>query len=642
VHRNVLYYGREESLPESHKLWAGPLSLIFEEGGLRYLRVGHREVVRGIYAAVRDRNWETVAPRFSALTIQTSTDCFDISFEAEHIENEIDFWWKGQIAGQSNGTIVFTFDGLARSTFLRNRIGFCVLHPAQECAGAPCLIERADGSRVPSQFPKPISSQQPVPGLEDMLAISYPVTPGLDVRLAFTGDLFETEDQRNWTDASFKTFCTPLRLPRPVEIQQGTSIVQSVTLTLHGKVTSTLAHTSSSTVSVSLNSAAAGFVPRIGLGCASDGQPLTERETSRLKRLKLSHLRVDLTPAQAGFERQLRQASNEAKALGIGLEVALLLSTRAEEELREVEQQVKTAGCPVWTWLIFSNETLVTPPALAALAKDLLSACAAGASFGAGTNAYFCELASVRPVYQGVDLLCYSIHPQEHAFDNASIVETLQIQRETVANAREIGGTMGVAVSPVTLKRRFNPYATSESPPKPGELPSQVDVRQMSLIGAAWTLGSLKHLGEAGAQSVTLFETAGWRGVMERDAGSPLLQRFPSTPGSVFPLYHVLAAIGEVSDGQILGAHSSEPLRVEALALSEGSRSRLLIANLTAEPQQVVISGLPEGATVLLLDERTAEIAQRHPDFFRTSPGKRLDGNRIDFPAFAIARVDSR
>ena len=42
------------------------------------------------------------------------------------------------------------------------------------------------------------------------------------------------EDQRNWTDASFKTYGTPLELPFPVEVVSGTKIVQTVTLTLDG------------------------------------------------------------------------------------------------------------------------------------------------------------------------------------------------------------------------------------------------------------------------------------------------------------------------------------------------------------------------------------------------------------------------
>ena len=38
------------------------------------------------------------------------------------------------------------------------------------------------------------------------------------------GDVFETEDQRNWTDASFKTYCPPLRLPFPRPFEDGEEI----------------------------------------------------------------------------------------------------------------------------------------------------------------------------------------------------------------------------------------------------------------------------------------------------------------------------------------------------------------------------------------------------------------------------------
>ena len=58
--RNVLYYGSESSLPTRTPLRAGPLSLFFEAGGLRYIRFGEREVLRRIYMALRDRNWHTL------------------------------------------------------------------------------------------------------------------------------------------------------------------------------------------------------------------------------------------------------------------------------------------------------------------------------------------------------------------------------------------------------------------------------------------------------------------------------------------------------------------------------------------------------------------------------------------------------
>ncbi len=38
------------------------------------------------------------------------------------------------------------------------------------------------------------------------------------------------EDQRNWTDASYKTYSTPLALPFPVEIRAGETVEQTVTL----------------------------------------------------------------------------------------------------------------------------------------------------------------------------------------------------------------------------------------------------------------------------------------------------------------------------------------------------------------------------------------------------------------------------
>ena len=44
------------------------------------------------------------------------------------------------------------------------------------------------------------------------------------------------EDQRNWTDASYKTYVRPLAKPWPYTLPKGESFTQSVTLTLSGKL----------------------------------------------------------------------------------------------------------------------------------------------------------------------------------------------------------------------------------------------------------------------------------------------------------------------------------------------------------------------------------------------------------------------
>ena len=48
------------------------------------------------------------------------------------------------------------------------------------------------------------------------------------------GDTFEMEDQRNWTDASYKTYVRPLALPWPYTLAKGTVIEQAVRLSVHG------------------------------------------------------------------------------------------------------------------------------------------------------------------------------------------------------------------------------------------------------------------------------------------------------------------------------------------------------------------------------------------------------------------------
>ncbi len=55
---------------------------------------------------------------------------------------------------------------------------------------------------------------------------------GIAATTAFAGDVFEMEDQRNWTDASYKTYVRPLARPWPYRLAAGETITQSVTVTL--------------------------------------------------------------------------------------------------------------------------------------------------------------------------------------------------------------------------------------------------------------------------------------------------------------------------------------------------------------------------------------------------------------------------
>ena len=110
---------------------------------------------------------------------------------------------------------------------MRNRIGLCVLHPCRECAGSPARATLTDDSCFELAFPEVIAAEQPMRGFENLAGLAHEVAPGIWAEVRFAGEVFETEDQRNWIDASFKTYSTPLILPFPAEVTAGTRIRQS-------------------------------------------------------------------------------------------------------------------------------------------------------------------------------------------------------------------------------------------------------------------------------------------------------------------------------------------------------------------------------------------------------------------------------
>src|ERR1700712_775274 len=122
LRQNVLYSGEDQPLPEQIALRAGPLSLIYEAGDLRYIRLGEREILRRVYVALRDHNWETIRPELANVRLEQSADAFQLSYDAVNRQGAIDFGWRATITGDARGTITFALAGEARSTFLRNRI----------------------------------------------------------------------------------------------------------------------------------------------------------------------------------------------------------------------------------------------------------------------------------------------------------------------------------------------------------------------------------------------------------------------------------------------------------------------------------------------------------------------------------------
>jgi hypothetical protein len=123
---------------------------------------------------------------------------------------------------------------------------------------------------------------------------------------------------------------------------------------------------------------------------------------------------------------------------------------------------------------------------------------------------------------------------------------------------------------------------------------------------------------------------------------------FRSIPGAVFPLYHVLADVGEFAASQVVPTRSSDPLRVDGLALrggDKGGAARVVLANLSPEPQRVTVRGLGARVRVRLLDETNALAAMTAPEDFRAEVGEETetDGGALELELlpYAVARIDT-
>ena len=435
------------------------------------------------------------------------------------------------------------------------------------------------------------------------------------------GDAFEMEDQRNWTDASYKTYCTPLALPYPVTVEAGETVRQSVTVALRGPSPSPRVGTRSVDVTsvVQLSQDVVGAMPCIGLGSPSHGASPTEDESARLRALRPGHLRVDIRTASPGWQEVATAVARLAADIDTPLEVAVLMpSGAADTAAQSVLGWARVERPQIARWVVLHDDMSTTSAATFSAARSVLSSYEGDALFGVGTDCYFTELNRDRPDIRDADFISYSINPQVHAFDDASLVETLEAQPVTVESAGVFAGEAPVVVSPVTLRPRFNPNATGEaSEPTPGELPPEVDKRQMSLFGAAWTLGSIARLASAGVVSATYYEPTGPRGVMDASASRETPAEFARVEGGVYPLYHALRDVCGFAGGRVLRVEVSDPLAVAALSVASGSRRATWVANLTPRECEVVVEGLAPGRyTVRTLDASNAERAMLEPEAY--------------------------
>lgn len=540
----------------------------------RELTFGGTEVVQALMVTVRDRNWGTVGGTVNELERDISPQECSLRFRCTHDNGDAGFVWDGTITAQAldrrTDVVTYCMTGHVTRDFLGNRVGICVLHPLR-AAGTPVFLRSPQGTSA-SSFPADVAPWQLFSGVVGM---SYSLG-NVSTDICFEGDLFETEDQRNWTDASFKTYCPPLHHPFPRVFRSGEKLSQKVVVRMAATSRAVRAYPKRSRpFRVRLGDPTTRRLPSIGIGARCDDvAPVGADIRDALLRLRPSHLHVLVDANEPTWEDDLRRAAAAALQIDARLQCEVVAEDVTElETIADVLGQV-VGDCPALLapTMPFDRPSSVTT-------RDIVMAWQSAAIrhripsdvFG-GSRANFAEFNRIQPPYALVSGVTFAISPQVHASGNDDIIKTLEVQEVLAQQAVFMAAGRSLHVGPVTLRPRFNPVATDPL----GPVGPENDPRQFSLWTACWTLGSVRALARGGAKALTYFEAAGPGGV---------LCKVPSSSGSLLrisPVYQILARLTRHSGAVLVDAEPNQYTPLAILALFDHRRLTVVIGNLAS------------------------------------------------------------
>jgi D-apionolactonase len=640
--RSVRLFGAEQPAPPPRILRAGPLSAEFEAGNLRYIRFGGVEMIRAISFIVRDKNWGTYDPVISDLEIVEQDQSFRVSYSAVAKDASQEFRYSAEIAGGADGTLRFAARGKAISDFLTNRTGFVVLHPIADLAGKAAHLIEVDGKAVETRFPELIDPVQPMMNLR---SIRHAFAPGATVECRMEGDTYEMEDQRNWTDASYKTYVRPLALPWPYTLDAGAQIDQAVTLTVSGKPS--IKASGGGAISVRVGETF-GPVPRLGLGLDPEDARAVLAHVATLRKVGASHLICHYDPRRGHDGETLQRSLEAAAALGAEpwLEAVIADVEGFREEIAALGETVHRLGSPFATVLVSPAPDLKCtlpgspwppcPPAgeLYAAARKAF----ARARIGGGMFSYFTELNRKRPPVDKLDFVSFTTSALVHAGDDRSVTEGLESLPHIARSVRAFIGDRPYAVGPSAIGMRDNPYgeAPMANPNNIRQAMNRNDPRQRGLLGAAWNLAYFAHFARGGAEAIALGGAVGPFGLLH--APAPYPQPWFDQRGGLFPVFHVLRGLARLNGLRLLRVDISAPREIQAVAVSWDGGEEIWLANLMGEPRRVSLQARSTAGRISRLDADGFLVAAEDADALNRL-AKPLASPDIELDAYAVARV---
>ncbi len=459
----------------------GPIVVQVHDGGLGAVSCAGVEVLRGLTLPVRNVDWGTHQTRTLSENSTATSHSREFACVAGSFAGRFDVTLT---AGRLVAEVAISFPLATRI----NRAGFTLLHPIRGVAGQPLTLRHPGGATSETRFPALISPAQPARNIAGMAH----VVRGVAVDIAMEGDIFEMEDQRNWSDASFKTYCRPLALPYPYAVEAGEVIRQRITLTLK---------------------------PGQGIG---DRTEASVPVTARMPQVMLAH-EAGLSSVAAlgsfpGLPVQLRLDAQTpdvdlagcAARSGLTLEIVFADMSDLERQLARAKgaglSPQRLAALPRAFLKSYQPDAVWPAGAQPADAIPFLRAAFPQAATGGGSLTNFTELNRCRPDPAAVDFFTFGNTAIVHAADDLSVWQTLEALPDMFASAQAIAAGKPLHLGLLSIGMRSNPYGNRTAPnPDRLRLPMAMeDPRQTTGFAAAYAVAVLAAAARAGVESVAL------------------------------------------------------------------------------------------------------------------------------------------
>ena len=283
----------------------------------------------------------------------------------------------------------------------------------------------------------------------------------------------EDPTQRNWGDASFKTYCTPLRLGFPRRISMGTRIAQRLDLRF------TPAHSRGSARGArSPSRATSGVFPSIGRELLGSDAPTSNE-------LAWHHVHVELRDLDDLEKWQRIVNDGRSQRLEIGVD-----ERHADMQSPELASWLaKNRGHIARLLLYGAGIAPPSPKSIARWRRGLDSAGAADLPIVAATRGHFVEFNRSKGGQHGFGGgVSFPLTATVHGDDALTIAENVEAIRDIADTARHLTQSRILTIVPLA---RYYPSLPSSSrfPPE--------------MIGP-WLVATVIHAASAGVESITL------------------------------------------------------------------------------------------------------------------------------------------